>query len=308
MINENFKKDFADLIESVGTDWTKPWISPNIFPSNCEGKQYTGAMNALVLSWKVSKYNWETPCFGTFNYWEKNGVTIKKGAKASNVLFSTYLVKDKNGNKIDYDVYKLMPPKKKKDYKTVPIIKWWSVFNPDQTNINKNGVLWKELEKYKCEPDVNINPEFSVPAIDKIISGETKWLCPIKLSHNGKAYYSLTWNEVCVPPKQSFIDSQSYYSTLLHELTHSTKNTLKRGGDVHRWGDYEYGREELCAEITSAYLCAYIGFGKTISEHSAKYVKCWLSSIKEQPRFIDTVYADVEKAIKYFKENTEIFS
>ena len=48
------------------------------------------------------------------------------------------------------------------------------------------------------------------------------------------AYYSVTHDYVQMPPFESFRDAESYYATLAHEATHSTRHPsrLNRGEPV----------------------------------------------------------------------------
>ena len=92
-------------------------------------------------------------------------------------------------------------------------------------------------------------------------------------------------------------DGMEYYSSALHEMAHSTgtENRLNRvKGD--RFGDPKYAKEELVAELTAANTGYALGFDKRILDNNAAYLDGWISVLKENPKFIVSVMADVNKA------------
>jgi hypothetical protein len=63
-----------------------------------------------------------------------------------------------------------------------------------------------------------------------------------------------------VPPQPAFFEQINYYRTFLHELTHATGHA--RGSTAKftdSFGSKDYAREELVAEMGSAFLCAALG-------------------------------------------------
>ena len=72
-----------------------------------------------------------------------------------------------------------------------------------------------------------------------------------------QAYYHTGGDYIRVPEQDSFFEPINFYRTALHELTHWTgaKHRLDRDYSK-RFGDEAYAREELVAEMGSAFLCA----------------------------------------------------
>lgn len=123
------------------------------------------------------------------------------------------------------------------------------------------------------------------------------WVCPIKPEHQDKAFYSVSKDHIVVPTKEQFVDGESFYGTLLHEMTHSTGSEMRLGRlKAAVFGDSEYAREELVAELGSALICQQNGISKHVKGDSAAYLKAWLDSLEESPDFIRTVMSDVKKA------------
>jgi hypothetical protein len=76
-----------------------------------------------------------------------------------------------------------------------------------------------------------------------------------------RAYYAIGEDQIQLPPFECFRNRESYYATLLHELTHWTRHPTRLDRDFGRkkWGDERYAREELVAEIGAAFLCVDLG-------------------------------------------------
>ena len=102
------------------------------------------------------------------------------------------------------------------------------------------------------------------------------------------------------------MDGESYYGTMLHEMTHSSGhesrlNRLKPAA----FGSDEYAREELVAELGSAMLASRYGMAKHVKEESAAYLKSWLGSLQESPEFLKTTLFDVKRATSMISQRIE---
>src|SRR3984885_15993329 len=104
-----------------------------------------------------------------------------------------------------------------------------------------------------------------------------------------------------MPPFECFRDGESYYATLLHELTHWTKHEkrLNREFGRKRWGDAGYAAEELVAELGAAFLCADLGITPEIRDDHAAYLGHWLTCLKEDTRAIFSAAAHAQRAADY---------
>lgn len=119
-------------------------------------------------------------------------------------------------------------------------------------------------------------------------------------------FYSPASDRVVVPLKTQFVDTNEWYSTAFHELTHSTLKTSRcdREDDVKgryvAFGSPEYSKEELVAEIGSASLMNILDIEnvKTV-RNSAAYIKGWLSVLRNDTRFIVSAASKAEKAVNY---------
>src|SRR5450759_5565250 len=80
-----------------------------------------------------------------------------------------------------------------------------------------------------------------------------------------------------MPERTCFDSVEEYYSTLYHELTHATGHPSRLNrpslADFERFGDHNYSREELVAEMGAAFLAGYCGIGnRTIDNLSLIHI------------------------------------
>jgi antirestriction protein ArdC len=107
-----------------------------------------------------------------------------------------------------------------------------------------------------------------------------------------------------MPPFEAFRDAESYYSTLAHECTHWTKHPQRLDRDLGRksYGDEGYSREELVAELGSAFLCADLELHQEPREDNAAYIATWLEVLKNDNRAIFTAAAHAQRAADYLNQ------
>ena len=103
---------------------------------------------------------------------------------------------------------------------------------------------------------------------------------------------------------EQFQNEAEYYSTVFHELTHSTghKKRLDRlnSSITARFGSEDYSKEELIAEIGSANLMNLLGIETSRSfRNSTAYIENWLSVLRSDVKFIVSASCKAEKAVKY---------
>ena len=104
-----------------------------------------------------------------------------------------------------------------------------------------------------------------------------------------------------MPLPEQFKNNAEYYSTLFHELTHSTGHPkrLNRFTKAAAFGDEDYSAEELVAEIGSASILATLGVeNQKTFRNSTAYIQNWLKALRNDKRLIFTASAKAEKAIK----------
>src|SRR6516225_4864979 len=140
---------------------------------------------------------------------------------------------------------------------------------------------------------------------------------PPLLFHSGGQFYCPTFEQdaqaayipsrdvVTMPSRTAFESQAEYYSTLFHELTHSTghaKRLAREGFDTpQKFGSESYSREELIAEMGSAMLCGVAGIEQSTLANSAAYLKTWISRLKADSKLVISAASAAQKAADYIR-------
>jgi len=118
-----------------------------------------------------------------------------------------------------------------------------------------------------------------------------------------RACYSVTLDYIKLPHQHTFLSSEEYYSTLFHELAHSTghANRLARKSilEPSYFGSHEYSKEELVAEMGAAFLCGHAGIENITINNSAAYIQGWLKALKNDKTLLIHAAAQAQKASDY---------
>ena len=294
------------------SDWKQGWIGgANGFaglPQNVGGRNYSGS-NSFFLQLQTAAKGYQLPVYLTFNQAHNLKAHILKGEKSFPVVYWDMMVKDKDGKKVSSDEYKAMTKEERKDLDVIPFIKAFPVYNVDQTNLREVQPerVQKLIDKFKVPELRDTQGMYAHQALDRMIQ-EQSWLCPIQADRreNG-AYYSPSRDIVVLPmkaqfntgnsPEEVYRDGMEFYSTMLHEMTHSTMTPERLNREMGgKFGDPKYAKEELVAELTAAMISHSMGFDSKITDNSAAYLDSWISVLKKEPKFIVSIMADVNKA------------
>ena len=106
-----------------------------------------------------------------------------------------------------------------------------------------------------------------------------------------------------MPHKQQFESAESYYATLFHELAHSTGHPSRVGREgienFNSFASDSYSKEELVAEMSSAFLCGVSGISPAVIGQSAAYLQSWISRLKGDSRLLISAASAAQKASDY---------
>jgi antirestriction protein ArdC len=259
-------------LEKGEIPWKKPWnVRP---PMNYVSKKAYRGINIILLAMQSRT----TPYWVSYKQAQALGGNIREGEKATPVVFWKW-------NKIETEV--IEEDETKKEVKKAPILRYYNVFNLDQTEgieIPKEGIDFKPIEK--CE---------------QIVAGYPKG--PVMKVGGDRACYDPKADEITAPIKESFNSPESYYATLFHEMTHSTGHTarLNREGvnDPIRFGSEPYAKEELVAEIGASFLSAEAGVNPVTEENTVAYIQNWLKALKNDKKLVIYASAQAQKAVDH---------
>lgn len=263
----------AQLEQGV-VPWQQPWGTAGIPRNLLTGREYQG-INIMLLN----SLEYAQNLFLSFDQAKTLGGTIKKGEKAHIVVFWK-LIESKE---------EVPEGQKKPDSK--PVLRYYKVFNIEQCQ----GIPVDKIPKPEEKADVK-----PIALCETIIKNVPN---PPKIKHGiDGAYYSPLLDIISMPRKGFFKRTEGYYSTLFHELVHSTghETRLNRPGITEhtRFGTDIYSFEELVAEIGACFVCSQAGITPDY-ENSASYIQGWLSRLQNEKRWIITAAGQAQKAADY---------
>jgi len=272
----------ADLEKGVRS-WMKPWNAGHTAgkitrPLRHNGTPYQG-INILMLWGEALDKGYSAPIWMTYNQAQELGAHVRKGQQGSLVVYANKITRTETGEGGE------------EIEKQIPFMKGYSVFNVEQIE----GLPAHYYGK----------PENPLPLPERLDHAE-RFIASTGaiIGHGGdKAYYAPARDIVQMPPFEAFKDKESYYATILHELTHWTshKTRLDRSFNAKRFGDNGYAREELVAELGAAFLSADLGITPEIREDHAAYLAHWLKALKEDSRAIFSAAAHAQRAADFLQ-------
>jgi len=274
-IYEAITDRFIEQLKRGTVPWQKPWTS--CVQNVISRKPYRG-INAVLLGMSDRT----SPFWLTYKQASDLGGHIRKGEKSLPVVYYKILEKRDDAGK----------PMLREDGRPdrIPLIQWANVFNLDQTE----GI---EAPRIETAPSIG-EPLEKAEAIIKNAK-----LCPIH--HVGfAALYSPQDDVIRMPAPSTFRSQESYFQTLFHEATHSTghQSRLNREGITKtiKFGSERYSREELIAELGSAFLANEAGIlNKVQFENSAAYLSSWIEKLENDPRMIVSAASHAQRSTDF---------
>jgi antirestriction protein ArdC len=260
--------------------WEKPWKSPRFaggpFPRNFyTGKPYRG-INVMLL-WAS---DFSSPFWLTFKQAQALKGHVRKGEVGTPVVFYKELPKDT----------KKQVANDEEDERVPFLLSHYTVFNVEQCD----GLALPELDQPTNTPDVDQDE-----LCESIVTGwANRPALHLASPTEYRAYYRPGTDSVHMPARSRFVDAPHYYSTLFHELVHSTGHTsrLNRTFGDH-FGDELYSKEELVAEIGAAFLCAIADItNEHTDRNTTAYIQNWISKLEEDNRLVIHAAANAQRA------------
>lgn len=270
----------AELEKGV-RPWLKPWNAEHAAgritrPLRANGQAYRG-INVLMLWGAACERGYAAPIWMTYKQAQEFGGQVRKGETGNLVVYANTMTKtetNENGEESERDI---------------PFMKGYTVFNAEQVE----GLPVRFYELAAPAPD-------SVSRIDHAEAFFAATRADIRHGGN-RAFYSPAEDRVQMPPIEAFQETEAYYATLAHELTHWTKAKprLDRDFGRKRFGDSGYAMEELVAELGAAFICADLALTPEPRAEHAAYLAHWLKVLKEDKRAIFSAAAHAQRAADY---------
>ena len=258
--------------------WRKPWNAGGRAPMNLFSRKPYRGINVLM----TASAGYARPEWCTFNQARSIGAHVRMGEKATPIVFWSLPGKDAESQ-----------TEQKTEGRRVAFCKLFYVFNVAQIEGIPAHVL-PDLPKPSAFEQIH-----STQAIVNRYIGRDHG--PVLRHGMGRAFYRPSEDAIGMPYAVAFESRAGYYSTLFHEMTHSTghRSRLAREGVIcgARFASHAYSEEELIAEMGACFLRALAGIDETPQvENSAAYIASWLKRLHGDKRLVMTAAAAAQRA------------
>jgi len=287
-----YKPTAENILASMQSQLDKPkskqkWYSafnrPGGIGKNAVTGNYYKGSNLMLTMFDTDKNKYAHAIYATKKQWATLKCEVKDNAPSLPITFWNTIYEDSKRIK-------------GKKVKAISFCMYYKVYN----------VKFVEGD-YKV-PVFKTGKQYSIKLIDDFVKA-TK--VELKHTENNGCFYSPKKDLVNMEYKTNFKDTEEsnatvhYYSTLFHELTHSTgheSRTNRIKTNLNKFGSHskEYAFEELVAEIGSILLGNQFNIEKTIRDNHSKYLNSWIKALKEDYTLIATAFAQAQKAVDYF--------
>src|SRR5713101_1355458 len=257
-------------LESGVAPWRKPWRT--LPPANLISKKPYRGINVFLLA--LAGYG--SQYWLTYRQAQSLGGNVRKGEHGTKIVFWKF------------DTFETETADGETEERKSAMLRYYTVFNLEQT---------EGLKALLALP-----PAFPIESAEAIVQGMPN---PPALEQDAQAAYIPSRDTVTMPSRAAFDSQAEYYSTLFHELTHSTghdKRLARDGFDIpQKFGSESYSREELIAEMGSAMLCGIAGIEQATISNSAAYLNSWIMRLKVDSRLVVSAASAAQKAADYIR-------
>ena len=270
--------------------WARPWdaaaFAPGL-PRNAASRRSYSGINILILWSEAARRGFGAQGWLTFRQAQEVGGQVRKGEKGTTIFYAARFTP--KGGEGGGEVGPAPAPEGRggagEGDRSIPFLKRFTVFNVAQVD---------GLPERCTAPDPILLPRETIPVAEALLAASG---ADIRIGGN-EAHYSPSGDFVALPPQQAFFEQIDYYRTALHELGHWTGHGSRLDRDqTGGFGSAAYGREELCAELASAFLCAALGIKPTVRH--ADYLGAWLAIMRADTRAIFKAASLASKAADY---------
>jgi len=264
-------------LEQGCVPWVQPWGRPGGacagLPRNAGTDRPYSGINVLILWGAVIARGYPSQGWLTFRQALQAGGAVRKGERGTTVVFA---------DRFTPEAEKERARESGQDAKAIAFLKRFTVFNVAQIDGLPEG--------FAADPAPLPEREI-VPVAEDVIAASG---VPFRIGGD-QAFYVPSHDYVQVPPQPAFFEQINYYRTCLHELTHATGHPSRVGRCLTgAFGTKDYAREELVAEMGSAFLCAALGIAPTVRH--ADYLGEWLDVLRADSRAIFRAASAASKA------------
>lgn len=289
---KEFRKSVADMfvkgLSEEGLNWKQGWATTGELRNAVSNRHYRG-LNEFYLKLVSMVHGYKDPRWMTFNQIRDEGYHLEKGSKGAKVeyWFPFDLIRKKGISFEEKDRLIKEGERKKEDFSL--LAKYYTVFNGD----NISGLPEIKLPKNEIEPSV---------VLEQISRGMN-----VEIHNDGedRAFYRPSTDDIHLPLPEVFSSDNEYNAVAFHELGHATGHESRLNRDQSGvFGTSAYAKEELVAEITSAFMAETTGISledMNMENHKA-YVNGWIASIEDDPEYLMKAISQAHDAADYMQQ------
>lgn len=267
-------------LEAGRVPWVQPWGTAKAgigMPYNAVSERRYSGVNILTLWDAVISRGYAAHAFLTFRQAIALGGSVRKGERGVAVIYTRRFLPREERRRADIEG--------REPSGGIPFLKHFTVFSVEQCD---------GLPAHICEPPSPIPEGLILPHAEALIEATG---ADFRIG-GPSAFYSPTHDYVQVPRPDDFHDPVNWHRTAFHELGHWAGGASRLNRDqTGAFGSVAYGKEELCAELTGAFVCAALGIVPTVRH--ADYLGSWLEIIREDNRAILRAASAASKAADY---------
>lgn len=294
-MREDMKNSFLEALKQEQIPWHQQWSSLGIRPVNAITHKMYQSTNQFWLSYVMHEKGYKDPRWCTYRQAEQRGWQVRKGEKGSRIEF--WSLYDRKDRKIltKEEAEKIQKTEENWQTRIKPVSNVYTVFNAEQIEgIPEIEIVRHELDEtmLRQKRDVliqNMNVSFR--------EGEEG------------AAYNIQNDVIKMPDMNRFENEYAYMSTFLHEAGHATGHESRLNRPMGQaFGTSDYAKEELRAEIASAFTAQSLGLdfqGEAHMENHKAYIQSWISLLEEKPEEMFAAIKDAEKISDYLMEKGE---
>lgn len=295
-MREEMINSFIDCLKKDTIPWHRSWSATERPYNAVTNTAYHGA-NSLWLSYNQFAREFEDPRWCTFKQAQTQGWKIKPGSKGTRVEFWSLYDTEEKRKLTQREAKQLSDELTLEEFKNrvKPISNVYTVFNGEQID---------GIPKYE-EKTYELNTEELLQKRDTLLKNMN-----VDFSEGGdKAFYNPSCDRITLPEMNKFETEYDYMATLLHEAGHATGHISRLNRDMTGvFGSPEYAKEELRAEIASAFTAQELGLDYEQNEHMENheaYVQNWIDVLENEPNELFAAIKDAEKISDYLIEKGE---
>ena len=280
LYQEITEKIIAEL-EAGRVPWVQPWGTSAAkaslaMPKNAATQRRYSGINVLILWGAVIERGFAGQSWLTFRQALGLSGNVRKGEHGTTVVYADRFTPDEERRRAERDG---------DEPNAIPFLKRFTVFNTDQCENLPEGLVTAPVPV----PEGLILPHaealIAASGADFRIGGE-------------RAFYSPIHDFIQVPRPEAYFEPINWHRTAVHELGHWSGHSSRLRRDMSGgFGSALYAKEELIAEMTSAFVCASLGIVPTVRH--ADYIGSWLEVLRDDDRAVVRAASAASKAADY---------